>query len=184
MLYVPACEAPSPFVSPGPFTAEWKGVIHLDLRDPGLRVRELRLSDPPRVVVDLVAAAAPAHPPARVADAPAPRPEPAAPAIPGAEARAPAGDAGTGGQVLARLAPTHRPEPDPIRDATPRAQEFLVDCTLLPASSPRDCSEVRGLQFAAEPGGPALQIQAPARAVHSTSLAHRAQLRPPRTHPP
>ena len=33
MLYVPAGEAPSPFVSPGPFTAEWEGVIHLDLRD-------------------------------------------------------------------------------------------------------------------------------------------------------
>ena len=33
MLYVPAGEAPSPFVSPGPFTAEWEGVIHLELRD-------------------------------------------------------------------------------------------------------------------------------------------------------
>ena len=33
MLYVPAGEVPSPFVAPGPFTAEWKGVIHLDLRD-------------------------------------------------------------------------------------------------------------------------------------------------------
>ena len=33
MLYVPAAEAPSPFVAPGPFTAEWEGVIHLDLRD-------------------------------------------------------------------------------------------------------------------------------------------------------
>ncbi|MAE31239.1 MAG: hypothetical protein CMO43_06550 [Verrucomicrobiales bacterium] len=33
MLYVPAGEVPSPFVAPGPFTAEWEGVIHLDLRD-------------------------------------------------------------------------------------------------------------------------------------------------------
>ena len=33
MLYVSAGEAPSPFVAPGPFTAEWEGVIHLDLRD-------------------------------------------------------------------------------------------------------------------------------------------------------
>ena len=33
MLYVPAGEAASPFVAPGPFTAEWEGVIHLDLRD-------------------------------------------------------------------------------------------------------------------------------------------------------
>ena len=33
MLYVQVGEAPSPFVSPGPFTAEWEGVIHLDLRD-------------------------------------------------------------------------------------------------------------------------------------------------------
>jgi mono/diheme cytochrome c family protein len=33
MLFVPAGEAASPFVAPGPFTAEWEGVIHLDLRD-------------------------------------------------------------------------------------------------------------------------------------------------------
>ena len=33
MLYVSAGEAPSPFIAPGPFTAEWEGVIHLDLRD-------------------------------------------------------------------------------------------------------------------------------------------------------
>ena len=33
MLYVPAGEAPSPFVASGSFTAEWEGVIHLDLRD-------------------------------------------------------------------------------------------------------------------------------------------------------
>ena len=33
MLYVPANEAPSPFIPPGPFTAEWQGLIHLDLRD-------------------------------------------------------------------------------------------------------------------------------------------------------
>jgi len=33
MLYVPAGEAPSPFIKPGPFTAKWEGVIHLDLRD-------------------------------------------------------------------------------------------------------------------------------------------------------
>ena len=33
MLYVPAGEVPSPFVALGPFTAEWEGVIHLDLRD-------------------------------------------------------------------------------------------------------------------------------------------------------
>ena len=33
MLYVSAGEAPSPFVAPGAFTAEWEGVIHLDLRD-------------------------------------------------------------------------------------------------------------------------------------------------------
>ena len=33
MLYVPAGEAPSPFIKPGPFTANWEGLIHLDLRD-------------------------------------------------------------------------------------------------------------------------------------------------------
>ena len=33
MLYVPAGEAPSPFVASGSFTAEWEGMIHLDLRD-------------------------------------------------------------------------------------------------------------------------------------------------------
>ena len=33
MLYVTAGEVPTPFVAPGPFTAEWEGVIHLDLRD-------------------------------------------------------------------------------------------------------------------------------------------------------
>ncbi|MDP6795977.1 MAG: cytochrome c, partial [Verrucomicrobiota bacterium] len=33
MLYVPVGESPSPFVAPGPFTAVWKGMIHLDLRD-------------------------------------------------------------------------------------------------------------------------------------------------------
>ena len=33
MLYVSAGEEPSPFIAPGPFTAEWEGVIHLDLRD-------------------------------------------------------------------------------------------------------------------------------------------------------
>ena len=33
MLYVPRAQAPTPFVAPGAFTAEWAGVIHLDLRD-------------------------------------------------------------------------------------------------------------------------------------------------------
>ena len=33
MLYVPLGQAPTPFVSPGAFTAEWEGVIQLDLRD-------------------------------------------------------------------------------------------------------------------------------------------------------
>jgi len=33
MLYVPIGESPSPFIAPGPFTAVWEGVIHLDLRD-------------------------------------------------------------------------------------------------------------------------------------------------------
>jgi len=33
LLYVPAGDVPSPFVAPGPFTAEWEGMIHLDLRD-------------------------------------------------------------------------------------------------------------------------------------------------------
>ena len=33
MLYVPLGQAPTPFVAPGAFTAEWEGVIQLDLRD-------------------------------------------------------------------------------------------------------------------------------------------------------
>ena len=33
MLYVPEGRAASPFISPGPFTAKWEGVVHLDLRD-------------------------------------------------------------------------------------------------------------------------------------------------------
>ena len=33
MLYVPLGQAPTPFVAPGVFTAEWEGVIQLDLRD-------------------------------------------------------------------------------------------------------------------------------------------------------
>ena len=33
MLYVPHGQAPTPFVAPGTFTAEWEGVIQLDLRD-------------------------------------------------------------------------------------------------------------------------------------------------------
>lgn len=33
MLYVPDGESPSPFISPGIFTAEWEGSINLDLRD-------------------------------------------------------------------------------------------------------------------------------------------------------
>ena len=33
MLYVPAGEAPSPFIKPGPFTASGEGLTHLDLRD-------------------------------------------------------------------------------------------------------------------------------------------------------
>ncbi len=33
MLYVPLGQAPTPFVAPGAFTAEWEGVIDLDLRD-------------------------------------------------------------------------------------------------------------------------------------------------------
>ena len=33
MLYVPRAQAPTPFVAPGGFTAEWEGGIQLDLRD-------------------------------------------------------------------------------------------------------------------------------------------------------
>ena len=33
MLYVPFGQAPTPFVAPGAFTAEWEGIIQLDLRD-------------------------------------------------------------------------------------------------------------------------------------------------------
>jgi len=33
MLYVPLGQAPTPFVAPGAFTAEWEGIIQLDLRD-------------------------------------------------------------------------------------------------------------------------------------------------------
>ncbi|HJN90955.1 MAG TPA: c-type cytochrome [Verrucomicrobiota bacterium] len=33
MLYVPLGQPPTPFVAPGPFIAEWEGVIQLDLRD-------------------------------------------------------------------------------------------------------------------------------------------------------
>ena len=33
MLYVPLGQAPTPFVAPGAFIAEWEGVIQLDLRD-------------------------------------------------------------------------------------------------------------------------------------------------------
>ena len=33
MLYVPLGQAPTPFVAPGVFTAEWEGIIQLELRD-------------------------------------------------------------------------------------------------------------------------------------------------------
>src|SRR6185295_9729305 len=31
-FYVPTCQAPTPFVPPGPFTGVWEGNIHADLR--------------------------------------------------------------------------------------------------------------------------------------------------------
>ncbi len=100
-----------------------KARAHIALRQPGLRVHEMMLSDPPRIVIDLhkpetavAATAKPAPKPKAAEKTPAPTPEPkvAAKEAPAPPAPAP--------KVVAKETPKPEPAPKVVAKETPKPE--------------------------------------------------------------